>query len=70
MTAAKSRLRPNDSKSRLEVWWSDPAARSDIHLIVIGSQSTWSDAIDLRLRPVRGMGKIINNGIHDCWLDA
>ena len=52
------------------MWWSDPAARSDIHLIVIGSQSTWSDAIDLRLRPVRGMGKIINNGIHDCWLDA
>ena len=32
-------LFPNDPKRRLEVWWSNPAAHSDIHLIVIGGQS-------------------------------
>ena len=42
-------LFPNDPKSRLEVWWSDPAARSDIHLIVIGSQSTWTAPGGMRL---------------------
>ena len=35
-------LFPDDPKRRLEVWWSNPAARSDIHLIVIGGQSTWT----------------------------
>ena len=35
-------LFPNDPKRRLEVWWSNPAARSDIHLIVIGGESTWT----------------------------
>jgi hypothetical protein len=35
-------LFPNDPKRRLEVWWSDPTARKDIHLIVIGGQSTWA----------------------------
>jgi len=32
-------LFPNDPKRRLEVWWSDPTHRSDIHLIVIGGRS-------------------------------
>ncbi len=35
-------LFPNDPKRRLEVWWSNPAARSDTYLIVIGGQSTWA----------------------------
>jgi hypothetical protein len=35
-------LFPNDPKRRLEVWWSNPSARSDIHLIVITGQSDWS----------------------------
>jgi hypothetical protein len=35
-------LFPNDPKRRLEVWWSDPAARKDTYLIVIGGQSNWS----------------------------
>ena len=39
----------NDPKRRLEVWWSNPAARSDIHLIVIGGQSTWTVADGMRL---------------------
>jgi hypothetical protein len=30
-----------DPKRRLEVWWSKPANRSDIHLIVINGQSDW-----------------------------
>jgi hypothetical protein len=34
-------LFPKDPKRRLEVWWSNPAARSETHLIVIGGQSTW-----------------------------
>jgi hypothetical protein len=34
-------LYPKDPKRRLEVWWSNPAARSETHLIVIGGQSTW-----------------------------
>ena len=42
-------LFPYDPKSRLEVWWSDPAARSDIHLIVIGGQSTWTAPGGMRL---------------------
>ena len=42
-------LFPNDSKRRLEVWWSDRTHRSDIHLIVIGGQSTWTGPDGLRL---------------------
>jgi hypothetical protein len=42
-------LFPNDPKRRLEVWWSNPAARSDIHLIVIGGQSTWTAPGGMRL---------------------
>src|SRR5260370_27304006 len=42
-------LFPNEPKSRLEVWWSDPAARSDVHLIVIGGQSTWTAPGGMRL---------------------
>ena len=42
-------LFPNDPKRRLEVWWSDPTARKDIHLIVIGGQSTWTAPGGLRL---------------------
>jgi hypothetical protein len=32
----------NDPKRRLEVWWSNPAARSGTYLIVINGQSTWT----------------------------
>jgi hypothetical protein len=35
-------LFPNDPKRLLEVWWSNPITHSDIHLIVIRGQSTWS----------------------------
>ncbi len=35
-------LFPNDPKRRLEVWWANPAARSDTYLIVIGGKSTWT----------------------------
>jgi hypothetical protein len=42
-------LFPNDPKRRLEVWWSDPTHRSDIHLIVIGGKSTWTAPGGLRL---------------------
>jgi hypothetical protein len=35
-------LFPNDPKHRLEVWWANPAARSQTYLIVINGQSTWS----------------------------
>jgi hypothetical protein len=42
-------LFPNDPKHRLEVWWSNPAAHSDIHLIVIGGQSTWTAPGGMRL---------------------
>jgi hypothetical protein len=42
-------LFPNDPKRRLEVWWSNPTARSDIHLIVISGQSTWTAPGGLRL---------------------
>src|SRR6516164_223747 len=42
-------LFPNDPKRRLEVWWSNPTARSDIHLIVIGGRSTWAAPGGLRL---------------------
>jgi hypothetical protein len=39
----------NDPKHRLEVWWSDRLHRSDIRLIVIGGQSTWTAPGGLRL---------------------
>jgi hypothetical protein len=42
-------LFPNDPKRRLEVWWSNPTTRSDIHLIVIGGQSTWTAPGGMRL---------------------
>jgi hypothetical protein len=42
-------LFPNDPKRRLEVWWSNPTARSDIHLIVIAGQSTWTASGGMRL---------------------
>jgi hypothetical protein len=42
-------LFPSDPKRRLEVWWSDRTHRSDIHLIVIGGQSTWTAPDGLRL---------------------
>jgi hypothetical protein len=42
-------LFPNDPKRRLEVWWSNPAARSDTYLIVINGKSTWSAPGGLRL---------------------
>ena len=35
-------LFPDDPKRRLKVWWSNPTARKDIYLIVIGGQSTWA----------------------------
>jgi len=47
--APASILFPNDPKRRLEVWWSDRTHRSDIHLIVIGGQSTWTAPNGLRL---------------------
>ena len=42
-------LFPDDPKRRLEVWWSNITARKDIHLIVIGGQSTWAAPGGLRL---------------------
>jgi hypothetical protein len=32
----------NDPKRRLEVWWTNPAARNTTYLIVINGKSTWS----------------------------
>ncbi len=34
-------LFPKDPKWRLEVWWANPAARSDTYLIVINGKSDW-----------------------------
>jgi hypothetical protein len=42
-------LFPNDPKRRLEVWWTNPTARSEIHLIVIGGQSIWTAPGGMRL---------------------
>jgi hypothetical protein len=42
-------LFPKDPKQRLEVWWSDPASRTRIYLIVINGQSGWSAPRGLRL---------------------
>ncbi len=38
-----------DPKRRLEVWWTNPASRSDTHLIVINGASNWSAAGQLHL---------------------
>jgi hypothetical protein len=35
-------LFPKDPKRRLEVWWANPAARSDTYLIVINGKSDWT----------------------------
>jgi hypothetical protein len=35
-------LFPNDPKRRLEVWWTNPAARNTTYLIVINGKSTWT----------------------------
>jgi hypothetical protein len=35
-------LFPTDPKRRLEVWWSNAAARSQTYLIVINGKSTWT----------------------------
>jgi hypothetical protein len=42
-------LFPNDPKRWLEVWWSNPVTHSDIHLIVIRGQSTWTAPGGMRL---------------------
>jgi hypothetical protein len=38
-----------DPKRRLEVWWTNPAGRSDTHLIVINGVSNWSAPGQLHL---------------------
>jgi hypothetical protein len=40
---------PKDPKSRLEVWWSNPAERSGTYLIVINGKSTWTAPGGMRL---------------------
>lgn len=42
-------LYPKDPRQRLEVWWANPAARSDTYLIVINGKSNWSAPGGLRL---------------------
>lgn len=42
-------LYPKDPKRRLEVWWANPASRSDTYLIVINGQSDWVAPGGLRL---------------------
>jgi len=42
-------LFPKDPKRRLEIWWANPAARSDTYLIVINGKSDWSGPGGLRL---------------------
>jgi hypothetical protein len=42
-------LFPSDPKRRLEVWWSNPATRSDTYLIVINGKSTWVAPGGMRL---------------------
>ena len=38
-----------DPKRRLEIWWSNPANRSGIYLILINGESTWSAPGGMRL---------------------
>jgi hypothetical protein len=40
---------PDDPKRRLEVWWNNPASRSDTNIIVINGQSTWLAPKGVRL---------------------
>jgi hypothetical protein len=40
---------PSDTKRRLEVWWNNPASRTDTYLIVINGQSTWVAPKGVRL---------------------
>jgi len=40
---------PKDPKRRLEVWWANPAARSDTYLIVINGKSDWTGPGGLHL---------------------
>jgi hypothetical protein len=40
---------PKDPKKRLEIWWNNPGNRSDIYLILINGQSTWSAPGGMRL---------------------
>jgi len=47
--AMASVLYAKDPQQRLEIWWSNPANRSDIHLIVINGKSNWSAPGGLRL---------------------
>lgn len=42
-------LFPNDPKRRLEVWWSNAAARNQTYLIVINGQSTWTAPDGMKL---------------------
>jgi hypothetical protein len=42
-------LFPNDPKQRLEVWWSNPASRSDTYLIDIHGKSIWSGPDGMKL---------------------
>jgi hypothetical protein len=42
-------LFPKDAKRRLEVLWSNEAARSETSLIVIGGQSTWTGPKGVRI---------------------
>jgi hypothetical protein len=42
-------LYPKDPKRRLEVWWANPASRSDTYLIVINGKSDWAAPGGLRL---------------------
>ncbi len=42
-------LYPKDPKRRLEVWWANPASRSDTYLIVINGKSDWVAPGGLRL---------------------
>jgi hypothetical protein len=40
---------PKDPKRRLEVWWSDPASRMGVYLVVINGQSSWTAPGGMRL---------------------
>jgi hypothetical protein len=42
-------LFPSDPKRRLEVWWTNEAARTGTYLIVINGQSTWTAPRGLKL---------------------
>jgi hypothetical protein len=46
---AASVLFAKDPKRRLEVWWSNPANRSETYLILINGQSTWTGPGGMRL---------------------